>query len=506
MKNNPDLRWTFSKIMQFEGYRLRDQGQPETALEERDRTLYQKAPLRPSGPREAYAYWVEQRLTQDPIEPDPGKLFSASYGVAVFIMLLTGLISGASITYAALYYDGSVPVNVALFLGVVVLPQLVMLFFLLLTLLLAFAGSAVFAGWYAVPIRLGTWLLQALWGKFGHHIALATENKDDLQSSKRALAEAVEHHRGLFGNRVFRLFQHAGMAFNVGALLCLAALLAFTDRAFGWQSSLTDSAATIHTIVSALALPWSGLFGEGVGYPDLQQIIGSRIVLRESGEALHSYDLLSWWPFLALSVVLYGLVPRLIAWLVSVILESRLLGSLDFSGYHYQSLWRRMLSIELRSAGRPSLHSPESNKPLRETPAPNGTPQEVFVLRESQSRYQDEYLDKWLKQISGFQGHFKTVADVRACATATQGEADVFLVIEGWQPPIEEKLAALTDCADLLQQNKQRLHLLLLGKPTPTGSAPMTDRLTEVWRKKLEQTETSLYVHTDAVDVGRTGT
>ncbi|MDD9302958.1 MAG: DUF2868 domain-containing protein [Desulfobacter sp.] len=54
-----------------------------------------------------------------------------------------------------------------------------------------------------------------------------------------------------------------------------------TDLAFGWQSTLLQSGSQIHSLVSFLALPWSWILPESMGVPTLEQIEGSRILLKE---------------------------------------------------------------------------------------------------------------------------------------------------------------------------------------------------------------------------------
>jgi hypothetical protein len=70
--------------------------------------------------------------------------------------------------------------------------------------------------------------------------------------------------------------------------------------------------STIHGIAHLIALPWSWLFGDGVGVPTLEQVAGTRINLKDPLFLLSAEHLRSWRWFLVLSVFTYGLVPRLV--------------------------------------------------------------------------------------------------------------------------------------------------------------------------------------------------
>ena len=85
-------------------------------------------------------------------------------------------------------------------------------------------------------------------------------------------------------------------------LLCSVILLMFTDRAFGWQSSLVDAPAKVEQIVRWVSAPWSWALPEQTALPTREQIEGSKIILRESRTQLASENLLAWWPFLILFV------------------------------------------------------------------------------------------------------------------------------------------------------------------------------------------------------------
>lgn len=496
-------RWSIPQLLRFEQYRQLDSDQDEELLATRDRSVWQQFSSHnpdDKGRSSLYRFWLSQRQ-QQPIQPDGGEIFTHSFTVVSQLLMLLGLLSGIGITASALYYDGTVPVNVALFLGVVVAPQLLLLALLMVSLLLAFSGSPLFTAWYQPAASFSQWLLAKVWKRYARITGGGVgEAADDATINGQILRQTLKLHRPLFTNRALRLMQSMGIAFNIGVVGCMWVLLAVTDRAFGWQSSLTGSAETVQAVISTLALPWSAFIESGL--PTLEQIQTTHILLGSgAAESLQQQDFKAWWPFMMLCVLVYGLLPRLLIWLFAAIRERNLLENLDFADYHYQALWRRMQSVDLHSYGKPSEHSAEADeahtpvetiRQIASQPSLN-----VYLQRDTLSRYAEEYLKTWLPLSDEHQANIQTI-DQLAEIQPTSG-LPAYLIVEGWQPPIEETLHGLAEVAERLAGQGSDLHLLLLGKPGAAGSKPVTSRLAEVWRKKLDLLQQSnLIIHADS--------
>lgn len=509
MKATQGQRWAIPQLLQFEQYRAIDESQSDADLSERDRSLFQSLPNDLRARPRAYWQWLQRRRQLAPLDVDAGVLFQHAYRGATLVMAMLGLLLGAGVCYGALYYDGTIPVNVALFLAVIVLPQIAMLVLLLLTILLSLVGKNWFAAWYRPAIAVVQWLVSKFWSAASRRNS--TEAQQDQALRGEILQQAINLHRPIFANRALRLFQVMGIGFNVGVVVCMLTLLAITDRAFGWQSSLLDVAPSVAQIVTALAWPWRELWGPGVGLPTLDQIENTHIVLGAGSVELQRTDFKAWWPFLLLCVLFYGLVPRLLTWFFAVLREHWLLAKVDFAAYHHQGLWRRMQSIELSSRGRPSQHTPEPNQASTQLAGFNAVQGLVFVLRNSLQRYPAEYLAAWLPTNNPVASNNPLASNEPIDSNSDKLRAvdhleDVqpgkgkpaYLILEGWQPPIEEMLAELVALAGKLQQQGSDLHLLLLGKPGGAGSKPITERLAEVWRKKLDHfQQANIIVHAD---------
>jgi hypothetical protein len=166
-----------------------------------------------------------------------------------------------------------------------------------------------------------------------------------------------------------------GIGFNVGAILATISLEWFTDLAFGWGSALNVQPGTIHGLAHIIALPWSWLFGEGIGVPTLEQVEGTRISLKDPLFILNAEHLRSWRWFLVLAVFTYGLLPRLVMLGLSALTERRTLARLPFTHQRTQALYARMITPQLETAGDPGhgqeMYIPE---PLKPVSAPRAAP------------------------------------------------------------------------------------------------------------------------------------
>ena len=108
-----------------------------------------------------------------------------------------------------------------------------------------------------------------------------------------------------------------------GALVALLCLVLFTDLAFGWSTTLEVSPQTVHAVCGWLALPWSGWLP--VAVPDLTLVEMSRFFRLESRglDRGGAAALGQWWPFVGMTILVWGLLPRLLLVQVMLVLLQR---------------------------------------------------------------------------------------------------------------------------------------------------------------------------------------
>jgi len=98
----------------------------------------------------------------------------------------------------------------------------------------------------------------------------------------------------------------------VGALLALVAQVIFTDLAFGWSTTIEMAAGSVHAACRWLAWPWSGWLPGAA--PDLALVEASRFFRLEDRDLdrAAAASLGQWWPFVAMCILVWGLLPRLL--------------------------------------------------------------------------------------------------------------------------------------------------------------------------------------------------
>ena len=217
-------------------------------------------------------------------------------------LLVLGALAGGLLAAAALRYDGSAPVNVLTAFALLVGVQLLTL---VLTLLL-------------MPD-----------GRFG----LGAVQRSLVALNPAAIAAAMFRRLGRLPPAVERLFvwhggrssanrfakwqllywsQLAAVGLNVGILVTSFVLIAVTDLAFGWSTTLALDASDVRALTSAVSAPWSSWLPQAV--PSEELIAGSQFFRLAEAATQHraATAFTGWWPFLLASIVTYGALPRVV--------------------------------------------------------------------------------------------------------------------------------------------------------------------------------------------------
>jgi hypothetical protein len=260
----------------------------------RDRGLAGDSHDENTDPRERVLHWWRQ-LGNGHDAPGPGREITALLRRLNLIMLVIGALSGGGLAGAVLAYDGSAPINVLVVLGwLVVLPLALLVISLALSL------------WSpdGREMHAGTIVLTFLQRRHA-----AAERFFGAQWSNRARDTLLRW-------ALLRAAQLAGLAFACTALGVLLLRVGFSDLAFGWSTTLTIEPAQLATGIECVALPWSGWFADAV--PSVELIEASRYFRLHNGSgALEAEALTAWWRFLAASLVVYGVLARMLALLVA---------------------------------------------------------------------------------------------------------------------------------------------------------------------------------------------
>ncbi|WP_242475338.1 DUF2868 domain-containing protein [Thiohalocapsa halophila] len=375
----PDTsRWRLPDLLDFDYYvdrdeqRMRQEPAERKHLAERDRRLYReriaprvKAPEHtPAHRSAALRRWLGIRRGSEDASIRallPGSAFARGQRLVAIALAVLGFLGGVGVASALLHYEGDQPVNVSWYVFVLVILQVLLLI-------------ATAVAWYArrshtmqtavQDFSLVGHLLKPLFGaaaRWVQHQRLA-HVPPDVREHAKARKGLLSGHFSLYGPAAYLPMlipaQLFGIGFNVGVILTTVALEWFTDMAFGWGSALDVQPGTIHTLAHIIALPWSWLFGDGLGVPTLEQVQGTRISLKDPLFIMDAEHLRSWRWFLVLAVFTYGLLPRLVLLGLSLLTVRRTLAALPFTHQRTQALYARMITPQLETAGGTG-HGPE---------------------------------------------------------------------------------------------------------------------------------------------------
>jgi len=341
-----------SQLVDLEVQMLNDHEIDPGELRKRDRKIGQQLENENLNRRELFLGWLTH--VQTPGQPSAGQLFESGYRWLGRLLLLLGLTTGGGAAASVLAYDGSKPVNVVSFLAVIIGVQLITIFFFLLNSLpqsikKLIPGSGEFYNF----IREISYLFSRMVGKIIDHLPSKQLNKTwaDLKQLKirQKLYGSVEKWLVLSSTQRF------GLGFNIGALATCLYLIAFSDLAFAWNTTLDISNHTFHQATHTIALPWSTVFPNGV--PSLELVETSRYFRLDAeyiysmGKSEISQALIvgRWWLFLVLSLITYGLIPRLIIFSLSKIKLRAALKNLPVKSADFESLYERLTRPVLES-------------------------------------------------------------------------------------------------------------------------------------------------------------
>ena len=493
--------WSIGDSLDLEYFAALDRDTSYQTLCERDRPIAKK--ISGATKEQALSAWLKARR-HEAGRTTPGEVFTSALGVARLLLIAFGLVFGFTAGWGFFAYMGRTPVNVLYFFVVFILPQC---FFLFLAVIALLPGGGF--GLYP-PLQLAGALLR-------HCYSAAWEKLlNRFSAEKRLGLSALAGQGRLFAGRLGKFFfwlaaaltQIFACAANIGLLVAALLKIAVTDLAFGWQSTMAVSAEKLFAAARLLASPWSWLWPEGVGHPSLAQVEGSRIVLKEGIARLQTENLVSWWPFLLLCLVAYGLLPRLILWLFCRWRGRRALVQSLIRMPEAEEIWQRMRTPLLTTTGLPDAGGDIAIAilPERSERQPRTMPERpalLLVPAELQPGLPEDVLKNWL----AWQGlHLAAIRPVPAeygarlalpAAVAEEmqtlaASAALCLLAESWLPPIGSFLDLLERLRRAIGSQRQII-VLLIGKgpnseapPTSPALAPPDDPvMVTVWRQKL---------------------
>lgn len=297
----------FHEALEIPAWLEADRDRPFEERLHRDRTI--AANLPGADPVARVRHWWQAVRRETPSAARDSEFasgLSRGRGIITFLMLSIGALAGVGAGMAVFRYDGTWPVNVVTVFAVLVLLQIVLI---ALTLILMLPGSIL----TRVP---GLAALQSLLGGLNPGALAATlyrrvARHDDQRASLLVWHEARGPAAARFARwQMLTWSQCAAVAFNIAALVAAFVLIAFTDLAFGWSTTLRVDNDEVLQLTQALAAPWHEFWPAAV--PSAELIGHSRFFRLASSpsSAIAAAELTGWWQFLLAAIITYGLLPR----------------------------------------------------------------------------------------------------------------------------------------------------------------------------------------------------
>ena len=495
--------WTYGDLVDLEYFLGADRETLQADLHQRDRQIYLDFPAETQQADRGLLihHWLLQRRSQIfPAEKSPGVAIGDAFKTFCFILMVGGAVLGLTGGSTFFTYSGSTPVNIINFLFLFVFSQLLMLLFLIIGAGLRLVGvnllPAPVAGLYGTA---AAWFLsrsKKLYRYLPEGSSAGITQLEGLLKKQRTIYGPV------FYWPLFSLSQRVMVCFNLGLLTATCFRILTSDIAFGWQSTIQFSTDFIARTVRTLALPWSWFIPHQYGYPTAAQIEGSRIILKDGIYHLQTQDLISWWPFLVLCILFYGVLVRLLLVMVGKVGQWQALRNLKTDRPVIIQLLNRMTTPLMKSqaatsednsaAKTRSEHSSQGTVPVH--PAPESAVM-LLLSGDISENYDISVLKQYLNtngfSVSGCQIYDQDQEANRALFEGLQTDSrsdngGVMLVMESWMPPINETLQLIKDIR-LSGGDQTPIFVGLVGLGSDRQSifqpAPVERK---IWRQKLD--------------------
>ncbi len=345
--------------------------------------------------------------------------------------ILLGLFLGISVTTAALTYTGDYPVNLLTLLGVLVLLPLLMLALTLIGLLPGRATQS-FADALA-GMNPVAWLARWLQQRIGWSAAT-------LPGWQR-----------LARWQLVLTSQLMAVAFFLASLITLVVLVALSDLAFGWSTTLSVESDSVAHRLQALAWPWQAIWPAAV--PSSEMVANSQFFRLDfrTQDAGVAAGFGAWWPFVLMCISCYGLLPRVALLLIASIRLRRAEQNLLLNDPDVTALLDRMDSRALFAQGEAA--------PLNQVPdaQPDGTPVKPASAnatgRAALIIWNDATTDDSARALAANNygvaavsiSHAHPGDDASAIAQTLGGATRAIVVTKGWEPPLLEFTDFLAD-------------------------------------------------------------
>jgi hypothetical protein len=288
------------------------------------------------------------------------------------------------------------------------------------------------------------------------------------------------------------------VAFYSGALATALYLVAFSDLAFSWSTTLQADAGQVQRVTDALSIPWTRWIPDAVPSEDL---VSETQYYRQSGPSptIKPARWGEWWPFLIASMVTYGLIPRLVLLLVSTWRFRRVMLRAFVEAPGAALVWDRLTSqlVTTQASQEEQDATTESGLGRGEDRISLPSAREFLLVNWGGVSLEDTELKAHVTQVWHAQvamvmhagGRVSVEADAGVIEAASRLSAaiGVAVFLKGWEPPVLEALDFVREMRAAL--GPQRLLVVCpvgwdkAGRPVAPAEAQL-----QQWQRRLRST------------------
>ena len=508
------LLWNYKDIFDLEYFLHKDSTAVDDVLRQRDRAIFLQhiEPALQQCPKDQERLfilrnWLEHRRraefgTTDSLSP--GALFVEAHRTLRLICLVAGLFFGSIAGLSFFNYAGTTPVNIFSFLVFFIFTQIGALLLLLISGLARWLLRGKIVSLPLIIRIMGELITRTiLWGHRNILGRMWAESRDSLAASLGLLKGRQRIFGSLFFWPVFALTQLLAIGANAGVFAATLFRILTSDVAFGWQSTVQFSGNALYSFVQLVSLPWSWIIPQDFSHPSLTAIEGSRIILKDGISHLATQDLVSWWPFLILCLIVYGLLPRIFLCLLAIYMQYRNLSELRLQHSPCVRLLQRLQTPQVSTQAEPEFRN-GSEQPVSEIPAAGGNntahqrdsqiPVLVLIPDEIYSLCHGDFLNTLLTSrglhpvgqmrfMESYDADHKVLEDLaRRDWSEMEG---IVILMEAWMPPLIAFLSFLNNLRTAVGPDIS-ITIELIGKSAPEHlPAPPSDSDWAIWAKKI---------------------
>lgn len=338
MKNRPPRSsWSLSDIIDFEALADKPATWRKSWNSRVSKKLKSHPPVNEQNKRNIAFRWMLDDVKKEQLNLPGARVQTASSLITVglcALMLLIGIgVVRSLISPFSFYeYDGAQTQNISL------------------------RG---FNAWILLAVSLGLqWLFliisllsYLLWRKWSGHLSflqtILSAGIQKISGLKSTNVTSGEYSR-VWKWRLTRIIQASGIAYNAGLIIGLFGCLWFLKVGYYWETSLPQfGEQSLQSVTALLSFP------AGEAIPSQQAIDYTNLAAtaRENNNTNQSISprdqaYLSWTSFFFIALITWGLLPRVIFWIIAITLERKSYAGLSFQEARHRSLWREVTKVQ----------------------------------------------------------------------------------------------------------------------------------------------------------------